>query len=109
MTIHLGLINSFVLGNANLIYTIIRKRQVFFALGNLSSDAQTISKLNNKTTPSKSNAESAENKSNVFKSNPEGNTAMNKEAMRLNANPMMTTLAETPRKRSILYEMSSIG
>ena len=109
MRICLYLIDSFVLGNANLIYTIIRKRQVFFALGNLASDAQTISKLNTKTTPSKSNVESVENKSNVFKSNPEGNTAMNKEAMRVNTNPMMTTLAETPRKRSILFEMSSVG
>lgn len=32
-------INSYIKGNANLVYTIIRKRQVFYQLANLSSDS----------------------------------------------------------------------
>jgi hypothetical protein len=38
------------LGNANLVYTIIRKRQVFFALSNLATDTPTITKLSSKNT-----------------------------------------------------------
>lgn len=40
---------EYLLGNANLVYTIIRKRHVFHALANLPSDVQGISKcLNNR-------------------------------------------------------------
>ncbi len=87
-----------ILGNANLIYTIIRKRQVFFALSNLSTDTQAITKLNAKSLPSKSNSDKLENKQNVFKSNSDGESILNKEVSQATTinNAMITTLPETP-------------
>ncbi len=91
-----------ILGNANLIYTIIRKRQVFFALSNLSTDIQTITKLNTKFLNSKLNSDKSENKQNVFKSNSDGEPLLNKEILYQTTaagtinNAVLTTLPETP-------------
>jgi hypothetical protein len=100
-TVSFSLHGLIIVGNANLIYTIIRKRQVFFALSNLSTDTQTITKLNAKSLPSKINSDKSENKQNVFKSNHDGETISNKDntlqtTAGLINNPMMTTLPETP-------------
>ncbi len=89
------------LGNANLIYTIIRKRQVYFALTNVSTDAQTIAKLNTKTLTSKLNSDKSENKQSVFKSNSDGEPTLNTDLLQQTTagainNAMTTSLAETP-------------
>jgi len=89
------------LGNANLIYTIIRKRQVYFALTNVSTDAQTIAKLNTKTLTTKLNSDKSENKQSVFKSNSDGEPTLNTDLLQQTTagainNAMTTSLAETP-------------
>ncbi|CAM4858394.1 unnamed protein product [Rotaria socialis] len=100
-------------GNANLVYTIIRKRQVFFALSNLATDSPTIAKLSTKNSnapsaSSKKNVDSSESKQTIFqtplKSVGDGEPQLNKDlAQQLSLNSaglmtsaMTTTLAETP-------------
>lgn len=104
-----------ILGNANLVYTIIRKRQVFFALSNLSTDTQTIAKLSTKNssspaTSSKNSRDQPSNKQTVFQTNAksaaDGEPPLNKDitqqmnanSLGLLSNAMTTTLAETPCK-----------
>lgn len=67
-------------GNANLIYTIIRKRQVFQSLNNFSLEAQSNVKPKTRTEPSLFESTDAEQTTN------EGQQ------------PMTTTLADTPCK-----------
>ncbi|CAF0773648.1 unnamed protein product [Rotaria sp. Silwood1] len=100
-------------GNANLVYTIIRKRQVFFSLSNLATDTQTIAKLSTKnsnvpSTSSKKNIDQSANKQTVFqtnsKSTTDGEPQLNKEispqsnmsSTGVISSAMTTTLAETP-------------
>jgi hypothetical protein len=95
-----------ILGNASLVYTIIRKRQVFFALSNLATDTQTIAKLSTKSSGSnsllKSSPDKSETKQNVFqtnlKSNMDEDSTLNREQSTAGTinNAMITTLAETP-------------
>ena len=107
------------LGNANLIYTIIRKRQVFFALSNLSSDTQTIAKLSTKN--SKKSVDNSPNKQMIFQSNSKPTTddelQLNRDlSQELNnnnlsgiiTNSMVTTLAETPcnKKKEGLFRLN---
>ncbi|CAF4639920.1 unnamed protein product, partial [Rotaria socialis] len=75
-------------GNANLVYTIIRKRQVFFALSNLATDSPTIAKLSTKNSnapsaSSKKNVDSSESKQTIFqtplKSVGDGEPQLNKD------------------------------
>ncbi|CAF1648973.1 unnamed protein product [Adineta ricciae] len=93
-------------GNASLVYSIIRKRQVFFALSNLATDTQTISKLSTKsstvTSFTKSSPDKSDNKQTLFQNNIKSNTqeglTLSKEHLTpagMN-NAMTTTLAETP-------------
>ncbi len=104
------------LGNANLVYTIIRKRQVFFALSNLSTDIQTITKLSTKNsnvitiTSTKTSPNNSANKQTIFQTNskstsdeePQLNEEITQESNNnlagVIANSMITTLAETPCK-----------
>ncbi|CAF1627528.1 unnamed protein product [Adineta ricciae] len=104
-------------GNANLVYTIIRKRQVFFALSNLATDASTITKLSTRNTSitstttatiPKKNNEVLVNKQTVFQANSKSNSDSepqlnrdfipqpNTNAPGVISNAMITTLAETP-------------
>ncbi|CAF1370839.1 unnamed protein product [Adineta steineri] len=93
-------------GNASLIYTIIRKRQVFFALSNLATDTQTISKLSSKSFASnsllKSSPDKSEKKQNFFHTNSKSNLDESATGQREQLitgtinNAMITTLAETP-------------
>ncbi|CAF3697180.1 unnamed protein product, partial [Rotaria sordida] len=100
-------------GNANLVYTIIRKRQVFFSLSNLSTDTQTIAKLSTKnsnlpSTSSKKPIDQSTNKQTIFqtqsKSTIDGEPQLNKEfsqqsntnAAGIISSAVTTTLAETP-------------
>ncbi|UJR08988.1 hypothetical protein I4U23_013238 [Adineta vaga] len=98
---------SMVSSNASLVYSIIRKRQVFFALSNLATDTQTISKLSTKPSISisstKSSPDKSDNKQNIFqnnsKSNIEEGSLLQKEQIKTAGginNAMITTLAETP-------------
>lgn len=108
-------IRMFVLGNANLVYTLIRKRQVFFAMSNLSTDTQTITKLSTKNSnassiPVKRASEDSVNKQTVFQTNSKAGSddepALNREFIpRGNShlpgiitNSMVTTLADAPCK-----------
>ncbi|CAF1467293.1 unnamed protein product [Rotaria sordida] len=98
-------------GNANLIYSIIRKRQIFFTLSNLPSDTQTISKFGiksiNSTSSSLKNSSpnKSERKQTIFRTNSKSNTddesIINREISQQSIiettnDPMITTLAETP-------------
>ncbi|UJR37222.1 hypothetical protein I4U23_029931 [Adineta vaga] len=101
-------------GNANLIYTIIRKRQVFFALSNLATDPHAITKLSTRNasitsvSPKKTNETSSNNKQTVFQTNSkstiDNEPQLNRDFVpQPNANvlgglnnAMITTLAETP-------------
>ncbi|CAF1242035.1 unnamed protein product [Rotaria sp. Silwood1] len=96
-------------GNANLIYSIIRKRQVFFSLSTLPTDAQTIAKYGTKSNNSilslKSSSNILEQKQNIFETNSISNTddesTVNREVIQQSTietinNPMITSLAETP-------------
>ncbi|CAF3024714.1 unnamed protein product [Rotaria sp. Silwood2] len=100
-------------GNANLVYTIIRKRQVFFSLSNLATDTQTIAKLSTKNsnlppTSSKKSIDQSANKQTIFQTNSkstiDGEPQLNKEfSQQLNISSggvipsaVTTTLAETP-------------
>ncbi|CAF4025800.1 unnamed protein product, partial [Rotaria sp. Silwood2] len=102
-------------GNANLVYTIIRKRQVFFSLSNLATDTQTIAKLSTKNsnlppTSSKKSIDQSANKQTIFQTNSkstiDGEPQLNKEfSQQLNISSggvipsaVTTTLAETPCK-----------
>jgi hypothetical protein len=105
---------SIIPGNANLVYTIIRKRQVLFALSNLATDTHTITKLNTKNSnissisSKKSTDNNSTNKQTIFqtnsKSTTDGEPLLNREISpqsdnNLTAaitNAMITTLAETP-------------
>jgi hypothetical protein len=104
------------LGNANLVYTIIRKRQVFFALSNLSTDTQTITKLNTKNLNivTSTSTKKIPDKQTIFQTNSKSTTdeepPLNQEiAQQLNnnnlpgiiTNSVITTLAETPCKEII--------
>ncbi|CAF4322795.1 unnamed protein product, partial [Didymodactylos carnosus] len=51
-------------GNANLVYTVIRKRQIFFSLSNLATDSHSISKLCSKTNNSGSGTNTSSKKDN---------------------------------------------
>ncbi|CAF0773436.1 unnamed protein product [Adineta steineri] len=103
-------------GNANLVYTIIRKRQVFFSLSNLATDSQTIAKLsvrnaNTTSTSSKKNIDTSTNKQTIFQTNlkspandePQLNKDFSLQQQQSNSsstvllsNAMIATLAETP-------------
>ncbi|CAF4279654.1 unnamed protein product, partial [Adineta steineri] len=106
-------------GNANLIYTIIRKRQVFFSLSNLATDSQTIAKLSvrnantTSSTSSKKNIDTSTNKQTIFQTNlkspandePQLNKDFSQQQQQSNSsstvllsNAMIATLAETPCK-----------
>jgi hypothetical protein len=104
-----------VLGNANLIYTVIRKRQVFFALSNLATDTSTIAKLSTKTNnttlaSSKKNTDNSTNKQNIFQTTSkltiDGEPLLNRDISQQSninssgmiTNSVTTTLAETPCK-----------
>ena len=103
------------LGNANLVYTIIRKRQVFFALSNLSTDTQTVAKLstrnsNASSTSNKKPLEDSVNKQTVFqttsKSITDDEPPLNRDFSPQSkdrlpgtiTNSMVTTLVDTPCK-----------
>ncbi|CAF4110608.1 unnamed protein product, partial [Rotaria sp. Silwood2] len=96
-------------GNANLVYSIIRKRQTFFSLSNLPTDAQTIAKFSTKFSASISSLTSSPDKSEIkqtiFQTNSKPNTddesTLNTENIQQSAsgitnNPIVTSLAETP-------------
>ena len=104
-----------ILGNANLVYTLIRKRQVFFALSNLSTDTQTITKLSTKnsnmsSTSTKRASEDSANKETVFQTssksgldeepplNPEFIPRANNHLSGIITNSMVTTLVDVPCK-----------
>lgn len=104
-----------ILGNANLVYTFIRKRQVFFALSNLSTDSQTITKLSTKnsnvsSTSTKRASEDSANKQTVFqtssKSALDEEPQLNREFVPradnhlpgIITNSIVTTLVDTPCK-----------
>lgn len=90
-------------GNANLIYTIIRKRQVFFSLSNLSTDAPNIAKLTGKnaTDSPKKSLDNSSNKQMIFEnsSKVDDEPELNQDATKqINSNPpaMITSLADMP-------------
>ena len=110
---------QYFLGNANLVYTIIRKRQVYFALSNLATDSLTIAKLTSKTssastavTNNRKITESLTNKQMIFqsnsKSNMDGEPPLNQDISpqkaQIHTISMTTTLAETPCKSDRLFD-----
>ncbi|CAF3294296.1 unnamed protein product [Rotaria socialis] len=94
-------------GNASLIYTIIRKRQIFFSLSNLPTDMPTIAKFSTKSSGSisslKSSPDKSEKKRSLFqthsKSNTDDESTSNGDKPQQSTtviSSMVTTLAETP-------------
>lgn len=96
-------------------YTIIRKRQVFFALSNLSTDTPTITKLstrnsNTSSVSTKKPLEESVNKQTVFQTNSKSTTDDEPQLNRdftpqskdrlpgIITNSMITTLVDTPCK-----------
>jgi len=112
---YIHILFKFFSGNANLVYTIIRKRQVFFALSNLSTDTQTIAKLSTKNSnlislSSKKSPDNSINKQTIFqttsKTTSDDELQLNRDITQQSnnnlsgiiTNSMITTLAETPCK-----------
>jgi len=89
-------------GNANLIYTIIRKRQVFFTLSSLSTDAPSIAKLTAKNTTNspKKSLDNSSSKQMIFE-----NSSKVDDEPKLNQDPTQQITSNTPGMVTSLPEM----
>lgn len=100
--IYFNLSNAFVffhLGNSNLVYTIIRKRQVFHSLANLPTDCGTINKCLSRRIKKNANETTAEEISPETPSM-EGS----KPAQPAEPGTLKATLMETPGNSSFLHK-----
>ena len=94
---------SFLLGNSNLVYTIIRKRQVFHSLANLPCDYGTIAKSLTKRTrrhlPSTTSSENIGDLPSMEGSHP---------ALPAEPGTLKATLPDTPGKKLLAFKVLGV-